>query len=197
MARKRQREIIYPTTSYVEEIHEAVIKHRGTGGWTTKSLVDIGIEWARTRVYNYSPFPTLLMRAAAILYGYISFHPFADGNKRTALLTTKLFLFANGYDFQITDDAPEFTRDLAARCLDRQSDPMSEIQGIVEWFRPRVRLTQGTASGMIYSLLTLRVIPGDPMGSPVWKVYFQTWLNESTERVKEVAETNSSSSHKH
>ena len=56
MVRKQQREIIYPTVPYVEEIHDAVIKHRGTGGWTTKSLVDIGIEWARTRVYDHSPF---------------------------------------------------------------------------------------------------------------------------------------------
>jgi len=195
LVRKQQREIIYPTVPYVEEIHDAVIKHRGTGGWTTKSLVDIGIEWARTRVYDYSPFPTLLMRAAAILYAHISFHPFADGNKRTALLTTKFFLFANGYDLEITDDAPEFTRDLAARCLDRQGDPMSEIQGIVEWFRPRVRLIQG--SGVFYSLRNYGADPGDPMGSPAWKVYFQLWLTESTKRVRELAGTNSKSMNDH
>lgn len=188
--RSRHRGIVYPAASYVEEIHDAVIRQRGSGGWVSRGMLDVGIEWAKTEVYEYSPFPGVLLRAAAMMYAYIAFHPFADGNKRTALLATKLFLFANGYDFQITEDAPEFTRDLAQRCLDRQSHTvvMDEIQRVAVWLRRRAQLVRGTGVGLLYRLLSLGGETLDPMSSPVWKAYFQVWLKESAERIKEVGQ---------
>ena len=51
-----------------------------------------------------------------MMYAYISFHPFADGNKRTGLMTTSFFFLINGYTFTITSDAPEFAVETARRC---------------------------------------------------------------------------------
>ncbi len=63
-----------------------------------------------------------------MMYAYATFHAFADGNKRTALMTTDFFLFLNQYDFELTSDAPEFTRDLTNRCLDKPHSSIDEIR---------------------------------------------------------------------
>jgi death on curing protein len=42
-------------------------------------------------------YPTLTEKAGILLYTLIMNHPFFDGNKRTAMLSTELFLMLNGY----------------------------------------------------------------------------------------------------
>src|SRR5579859_6314736 len=91
------REFFYPTPEDVGTLHGIIIEQRGTKGWMSKGMVKGCLEWASTYVFNMKPFPTLLLQASALMYGFISFHPFADGNKRTALMTTAFFLFLNGH----------------------------------------------------------------------------------------------------
>jgi death-on-curing protein len=43
-------------------------------------------------------------QAATLFWGVIKNHPFLDGNKRTALVITDLFLRANGFTFAATED---------------------------------------------------------------------------------------------
>jgi hypothetical protein len=47
------------------------------------------------------------------MHSIINFHPFVDGNKRVALLSTKFYLFWNGYSFIIPFNADDFTIDVA------------------------------------------------------------------------------------
>jgi len=42
-------------------------------------------------------FPDLFAKAAALIHAIISFHPFVDGNKRTALVAADVSLRLNGY----------------------------------------------------------------------------------------------------
>lgn len=42
-------------------------------------------------------FPSLLAKIAAFVHSLIAFHPFADGNKRTALVAADVCLRLNGY----------------------------------------------------------------------------------------------------
>lgn len=42
--------------------------------------------------------------AAAYGYGLAKNHPFVDGNKRTALVCTELFLALNGYELLVSDE---------------------------------------------------------------------------------------------
>ncbi len=120
-------EILYPTSANVEDFHNILIKQRGTAGYVSQGMVTGCLEWARTEVFNFVPFPSLLKRAAATMYAYISFHPFADGNKRTSLMTTSFFFFINGYTFEITDDAPDFAVENRSRLLLPVSLPASGI----------------------------------------------------------------------
>ncbi len=93
MAKYRHLEILYPSSTHIEDFHSTLIKQRGETGYVSTGMVEGCLEWAKTEVFNFTPFPGLLKRAAAIMYAYITFHPFADGNKRTGLMTTSFFFF--------------------------------------------------------------------------------------------------------
>jgi len=105
-------------------------------------MIDACIEFARTDTHKIIPFPTLSIRASAILYSFISFHPYADGNKRTSLIATSYFCFMNGWSFAIPDDAPEFTRGVAQRVLDATEHSVKdEVERIRDWLVPHLSQT--------------------------------------------------------
>jgi death-on-curing protein len=79
----------------------------------SKGLLHVCVERPQTDIYDLIPFPHLLHKAAVLMDTIISFHPFADGNKRVALLATFYFLYWNGYDFVIPEDAADFTIEIA------------------------------------------------------------------------------------
>ncbi len=82
MVRSSGQIILYPTRQFVQDFHDLLIKERGDQGWMSKGMVDGCIEWVKTDVFNFVPFPGLLTKAGALMYAYINFHPFTDGNKR-------------------------------------------------------------------------------------------------------------------
>ncbi len=153
-------------------------------------MVDACLEWARTEVYNFSPFPSMLLRGAAILYAIIVFHPYVDGNKRTALMTTSFYFFINGYTFEITDDAPEFTRDLAIRCADATHSPMDEVETIAKWMRQKVYRNRGFLMRFLHHFILGSALREDnpqiPFDTAEWRAYFLTWLRETTKRFREL-----------
>lgn len=181
---------LYPTVSFVEGFHEIIIRQRGSPGWISKGMVTACLEWARTEVYNFAPFPTLLLRGAAILYSIIVFHPFVDGNKRTALMTTSFYFFVNGYSFRITDDAPEFTRDLAIRCSDPKHSTIDEVQRIAKWLKERVFRNRSTFLRFLHYLILRGVSNGNNpqirFDSVEWRAYFLAWIDETTKRFREL-----------
>lgn len=82
-----------------------------------------------TYVYEYQPFPRLFMKAAALLYSIIVFHPFVDANKRTAFESTKILLRLNGYDLSVApSEGVEFTKAIADLRI-------TEIDKIAKWLK--------------------------------------------------------------
>lgn len=81
-------------------------------------------------LFGEEQFPTLLEKAAATLHALAYHHLFADGNKRTAVRATELFLNANGLEGTWGEDEIEaFVLRIA------QGDV--EIDQITEWLRER------------------------------------------------------------
>lgn len=79
-------------------------------------------------LFGEEQFPTLLEKAAAILHSIAAHHLFADGNKRTAVKATTMFLEANGIQ-PIWDDT-------AAAALTLQvARGDAEIDDIVAWLQ--------------------------------------------------------------
>jgi death-on-curing protein len=65
---------------------------------------------------------TVASMASAYLFHLCSNHGFADGNKRTALGATLVFLDVNGYDLSLTNvELEQITLDVAAANMDKES----------------------------------------------------------------------------
>jgi len=179
--------IIYPTPKYVQDFHDVLIKLRGDQGWMSKGMVEGSIEWVKTDVYHFIPFPSLLSKISALMYAYINFHPFTDGNKRTALMTTAFFCFINGYDMTITDDAPEFTKDVARRTADNSDhDTATEIQNISSWLGSRIKSNLGLrlTYRLMYSSLPKDASEEVIFASRSWQIYYKTWYNQTKSRLE-------------
>ena len=79
-------------------IHEGVIEE--TGG--VHGVINPGgLESALARSFTTSGgqelFPDLWSKVAVLIHSIIAFHPFVDGNKRTALVASDVCLRLNGY----------------------------------------------------------------------------------------------------
>jgi death on curing protein len=88
------------TKRMVLAIHdEAVEMFGGTAGIRDDGLLESALSRPRNR-HGYESDATLFDLAAALCHGICKNHPFLDGNKRTALLSARAFLFLNGFAFE-------------------------------------------------------------------------------------------------
>jgi death-on-curing protein len=94
-----------------------------------EGMVEGCLERATTFVYEFQPFPKLFLKAAALLYSIIVFHPFVDANKRTAFESTKILLRLNGYQLTVTpSEGVNFTKSIAEL-------KTVEVVDIARWLR--------------------------------------------------------------
>jgi death-on-curing protein len=82
----------------VYQIHEAIIRNAGTKASVRDfSLLHSAVERPKATFQGQDLYPTIFLKAGALLQSLCLNHPFTDGNKRTAWLSTKRFLHINGY----------------------------------------------------------------------------------------------------
>ena len=110
-----------------EEIHKVLINTFGG----SHGVRDInGLESALARPFqsfeNQELYPSVILRAAALLESILLNHPFVDGNKRVGYTLMRLFLLSNGFDIEASqDDKYEFIISVASGKKD--------FDGIAEW----------------------------------------------------------------
>jgi death-on-curing protein len=82
--------------------NEQLAEHGGAAGIRDAGLLDSAL----ARAENLAAYgdPDIAALAAAYGFGIVRDHPFIDGNKRAALITTELFLAMNGAEL-VVDDA--------------------------------------------------------------------------------------------
>jgi death-on-curing protein len=68
-------------------------------------LLDSAAARPRSRAFGEDAYPTVPLKAAAIMHSIARNHALVDGNKRLALLATVVFLDLNGAASDIADDA--------------------------------------------------------------------------------------------
>jgi death on curing protein len=96
-----------------------------TGRLRDAGLLEAALALPRQRYYV-----TTTDKAAALFRSMVKNHPFADGNKRIAVVITEVFLDQNGYDLNVENDQlAEFTLALAS------SDPPMPLAEVVRWLR--------------------------------------------------------------
>ena len=74
---------------------EAIYEFGGLAGIRDQGLLESAVD----RPHNllaYQPGSSIFELTASLCFGVAKNHPFNDGNKRTALLSTRAFLYLNG-----------------------------------------------------------------------------------------------------
>ena len=111
----------------VEEIHETLIAQFG-GSYGLRDIEALQSALARPfqTFDSRDLYSTVIDKAAALVESLLINHPFIDGNKRTAYVTLKFFLFTNGLNINASkDEKYEFIIDIASG--------KSEFAKIIEW----------------------------------------------------------------
>ena len=121
--------LLAPSPDAIKEIHNTFVRRYGVAGYMCEGMVEGCLERATTYVYKFQPFPKLFLKAAALLYSIIIFHPFVDANKRTAFESTKILLRLNGYQLTVTpSEGVNFTKSIA-------ESKIIEVAYIAKWLR--------------------------------------------------------------
>ena len=89
-------------------------------------LLDSALVRAQTRLYGQDAYPTLPLKAAAIVHSVINNHPMVDGNKRSAWVILNFFLVKNNRALSATqDEAYSFIMSIAEKRI--------ELEEIAAW----------------------------------------------------------------
>jgi death-on-curing protein len=76
----------------------------GVGPVRDVGLLDGAAARARSSAFGQDAYPTLELKAAALLHSLCKSHALVDGNNRLGLLATATFLRVNGLPFRLTQD---------------------------------------------------------------------------------------------
>ena len=98
-------EVQYPSVQDVIDIHEIMIlRYGGSPGLRDAGLLESALASPRQTMFDQELYPDIAAKAAILLLGLLKNHPFVDGNKRTALVTTLRFLETNDCTLNATED---------------------------------------------------------------------------------------------
>jgi len=88
--------IVYITIEDVYVIHKRMIEiGGGSGGVRDIDLLHSAVERSKATFGGKDLYPTLFLKASALLQSLMGNHPFEDGNKRTGFFSTLFFLEQN------------------------------------------------------------------------------------------------------
>ncbi len=88
-------------------------------------LLDAAVARPRSSAFGEHPYPTLSLKAAALLHSLVRNHALVDGNKRIAWLAAVVFLDLNGTEPDVTDEA-------AFDLVMEAAQGVIDVQGIAE-----------------------------------------------------------------
>ena len=83
----------------------ALVRILGAGPVGDLGLLDSAVGRPRSSAFGEEAYPTLPLKAAALLHSLARNHALVDGNKRLAWLATVVFLDLNGHGPELDDDA--------------------------------------------------------------------------------------------
>ena len=90
----------YLTPQQILAIHDRMIKlFGGSNGIRDVGLLESAAARPQASFDGEDLYETIFEKAAALLHSLLKNHPFVDGNKRTAVSSTGIFLKINKYKF--------------------------------------------------------------------------------------------------
>ncbi len=82
----------------------ALTRALGAGPVRDLGLLDAACSRPRSSAFGEDAYPTLALKAAALLHSIARNHALVDGNKRLAWLGAVVFLDLNGYEVAVSDN---------------------------------------------------------------------------------------------
>ena len=95
---------------------EDALQQIAVAGFYVKDLglLDSALARPRTTLFGEDAYPTLELKAAAMVHSIIKNHAMVDGNKRTSWFMLSSFLYINGFFIEMNaDQGMEFTLGIA------------------------------------------------------------------------------------
>lgn len=160
-----ESEFWYPSVSDIVALHDSVIEEdeESEPGVRDPDRIEFPITYIEEGHFGEVP-ETIHGKAFHLMRLLASNHYFVDGNKRTALNTTSMFYFLNGYDFESGKDMRALLKLFSVR-----EDIVDREVG-VEYFSDRVRpLEEDDIEEKEWQELLLLLVRGvETLGSPEW-----------------------------
>lgn len=105
------------------QIHDVELaESNGLPGIKEPGYLNLISEKPFSEFYGEEQYPGLFLKAAVLMAGLIQSHCFNDGNKRTGVLCTYVFLGLNGYELDADEDQLfEIAIDVATKKIDTDS----------------------------------------------------------------------------
>lgn len=86
-------------------LHQRLMQRTGgSGGVRDLNLLESAIARPQASFSDEELYPNLWRKAAALMHSLIRNHPFVDGNRRTAITATGIFLELNGHTLTATNE---------------------------------------------------------------------------------------------
>ncbi len=118
-------------------------------GVKDEHLLESAVFRPHTGMQDRRKYPTVSMASAALVHALVHNHPFGNGNKRTALVATLVFLDKNGWAFSVEqDELYNFMMLVGGHKLidirtgERIADTDREMLCIARWFQQRIRMVR-------------------------------------------------------
>lgn len=135
----------YPSVEDVLTIHEEIVaEYPDTSpGVQRRGDIEFALHYIEEGNFETTP-ETIHEKAFHLLRLLVANHPFVDANKRTALNTTAVFYFLNGFRFMYDDeirsilkvfgtDQQGVEQDTVRQYLETHSEPLDLPGAIAEW----------------------------------------------------------------
>jgi death-on-curing protein len=114
---------------------ERDFKFKLGGGVRDPDILEAIVKRPEHGFYSTDPYASIFTKAAAIFEGIVCWQPFVDGNKRTALVITRVFLAEHGYSFFVPFSAVRFTVQIAINKPETQEDLNLRLKHIARWIK--------------------------------------------------------------
>lgn len=81
-----------------------LVRRLGLGPVRDIGLLDAAVARPQSSAFGEDAYPTVELKAAALLHSIVTNHALVDGNKRLGWLATTIFLDVNGQSVDLDDD---------------------------------------------------------------------------------------------
>lgn len=111
-------QLIIDINNFLQKLTENVVKPMY--GIRDKNSIQLISQSLNQEVFGVELYPTIFDKASYLWYALSNYHCFYNGNKRTALVTTYVYLRINGYYLKIDDSFYDISLNIVESHIEKE-----------------------------------------------------------------------------